>query len=68
MAIRKQGVSVSLSREQIASLDEIVQRTKISRSTLISEGVDTIIGRYAKQLNLPLISEATQEIAESKTL
>ncbi|MFP5234327.1 MAG: ribbon-helix-helix domain-containing protein [Acidobacteriota bacterium] len=67
MAIRKHGVSVSLSREQIDALDEITRRTKISRSTLISESVDTIIRRYAKQLNLPLFPEEKRHNVEFQT-
>lgn len=65
MTIRRQGVSVSLSREQIGLLEEITRRTRVSRSTLISEGVDTIIREYAKQLNLPLVSEVEQAPAGS---
>jgi hypothetical protein len=66
MSIRKQGVSVSLSIGQIASLDEITRRAKISRSKRISEGVDIIIHNFAKQLNLLLVSGVERLPVESQ--
>jgi metal-responsive CopG/Arc/MetJ family transcriptional regulator len=49
----KFSISVSLDREQIEHLDIISERTKISRSVLIREGVKSIIKIYKEQLDLP---------------
>ena len=54
MLERKLAISVSLDSTQIERLDEISRRTKIPRSVLVREGVQTLLDSYDSQLDLPL--------------
>ena len=65
MSSTKKPISVSLEEDQVERLDELSRRTRIPRSVLVREGVESVLTRYETQLALPLPSKPTKATAKT---
>jgi metal-responsive CopG/Arc/MetJ family transcriptional regulator len=58
---RKQSISVSLEDQQVEYLNGISKKTKIPRSVLVREAVESLIEKYSDQLGLPRAPRTDEE-------